>query len=882
MKAKWVLAIVSLSVVFAACSSPKPVTQGTASKPDVGTDVEATDTAATEVANTGDAGSAGDGGVVDVQVADTAKADTGIPDVGTKDTGGIDTGGIDTGGIDTGGVDSGPAQGDTAKVDTQVVDAGTPDAGASDSGAPDTHTPDASTPDTTAPDTGTTDTGTTDTSITDAGPALPAGLGNSPCSLPGEMPVAGNIELTDPFPNLSKTFGSLTFLTHPHDGTDRIVVVERKGVVWAFDNKPNVSQKTKILDISPKVSTISEGGLLSIAFHPKFASTGRLFLSYTSYIGGKFTSVFSEISVDPKTLIAKLPSEKILLTIPQPYANHDGGQILFDQSGMLVIGMGDGGSAGDPLNAGQNSSSLLGAVLRIDVDNIPAGKKYGIPSDNPKKKGWAPENWAIGLRNPWRMSIDRLTGVLWAGDVGQNKWEEVTLVPKGGNLGWRVMEGTHCYKPNPCNKKGYVMPVFEYGHTVGQSITGGYVYRGKQHPSLQGMYIFGDYVSRRYWAVWQESGQYKSKVLLSKSSFSPASFGEDRDGEIYVLTLFGSQKIARIQPKKSSISGTKPPSQLSKTGCFANLKTLQPAKGVVPYGVQAPLWSDGAAKARFVVPPTKSGGGPAPAVMPKSDDLPLDFPQGTILIKHFGLGSGAPGTSKSTPVETRFMVLGKHGWVFWTYSWNVQGTDATLQEGGTTKSYTVGGGFSKQTWQQPAQTACMQCHTTTNTAAPLGLTPEQLGGKWTYENGQSLNQLQTWTAGGLLTGSIGNVVPFAKQPWPNVLSKSQRNQHARTYLDVNCAVCHKPGGSAQTNMDLRYSTALSQTKACDVAPGFGNGGVGNAKLITPGKPGSSVVFSRMSAKPDGAWFMPHIGVTQPDAAAIALIKKWIEQLSSCK
>ncbi len=884
-----------------------------------------------------------DTGTPDTGTPDTGTPDTGTPDIGTPDTNTPDTGTPDTGTPDTGTPDTGTP--DTGTPDTNTPDTGTPDTGTPDTGTPDTGTPDTGTPDTGTTDTGTTDTGTADastctqdsdcsalkpgvcqvakctggscalataangTACEDTDPCtgatvctggacgggkpvcnvLPAGMGASPCTMPGELAVASDVELKVAFPKISSSFGSLTFLTHPHDGTDRVVVVERKGRVWAFDNDPNVSSKTQVLDISGKVATISEGGLLSVAFHPDFGKNGRLFLSYTAYLSGQFSSVFSEIQVNPTTLVAKLPTEKTLLTIKQPYANHDGGQIFFDKAGMLVIGMGDGGSAGDPLKAGQDATTMLGAVLRIDVDNVPFGKTYGIPKDNPNKAGWLPEIWAIGVRNPWRMSVDRQTGVIWAGDVGQGKWEEVSTVPGGANLGWRLMEGNHCYNPSNCNKTGLHLPVFEYSHSLGKSITGGYVYRGKDHPTLNGMYLFGDYVSRRYWGLWQEGGAWKSKVLLQSSSVSPASFGEDRDGEVYVLTLSGANKIYRLQPKAGATTGTPPPAKLSQSGCFTSLSKLTPANGVLRYGLNAPLWSDGAAKARFVVLPKKSpGSGPAAVTLPKDDHAAMALPQGTILIKHFGLGTGAPGTPQSTPVETRFMVHGKQGWVFWTYTWNAQGTDADLELGGSNKSYLVAGTGKKQTWPQPSTADCAQCHGSSAGSVPLGVTAAQLNGGLDYTGAGPVNQLAVWAKGGLFGGGYLGAPEkhqaMISQPWGNLgaLSKADKTAHARAWLHVQCASCHQPGGTSQANLDLRIGQTLAQTQACNVSPGFGSGGIAGAKIIVPGKSAQSVLYKRVSDTPGGTWFMPHIGVSVPDTEGVALIKAWIDQLTGCQ
>ncbi|HAN30154.1 MAG TPA: hypothetical protein DCQ06_01020 [Myxococcales bacterium] len=801
----------------------------------------------------GDVNLISDAGVdLDVTSADTsAGADSATADVVFNDSEVWDTNASDTAAFDT-LVDS-TDQPDVINVDTMATD---------------------------APSINDTHSGAADASSN----LLPSGLGTSPCTLPGENVVAGGIKLVGAFANLQ--FGALTFLTHPHDGTDRIVVVERSGKVWAFENSPSVTSKSLVLDISSKVSTAGEGGLLSVAFHPKFKANGRLFLSYTSIVNGSFSSVFSEVSVKQPTLVADSSSEKVLLTIKQPHTNHDGGQILFDKLGKLIIGMGDGGAAGDPLNAGQDTSSLLGAILRIDVDDVPVGKSYGIPKDNPNKSNWLPEMYAIGARNPWRMSLDRNTGVIWAGDVGQNKWEEITTVRSGANLGWRILEGTHCYKPSfGCNKSGMHMPVFEYDHSKGKSVTGGYVYRGSKFPSLQGVYVFGDFVSKRYWGLYQKDGQWQGKVLLNSSNIAPASFGEDRAGELYVVQLWGSPMIAKVEVSSTPPSGNPPPQKLSQTGCFTNLKTLTPAAGVVPYKINAPLWSDGAAKARFVVPPAANGAGVATLEWPKTDYDLFTWPEGTIAIKHFGLGTGAPGTSDNTPVETRFMVKGPSGWVFWTYSWNAQGNDATLELTGSTKSYPVAGTTNQQVWVQPSVADCTQCHGAKVGPVTLGLSPAQLNGDFAYLPNKSANQLAVWSAAGLFSGGYkgqpAQHEAMPPQPWIPPLKSVQIDEHARAWLHTQCASCHQPSGASQADFDVRMNTPLSQAKICDVPPGFGDGGVTGAKLIVPGKPAQSVIYTRIASQPGGQWFMPHIGVSLPHQAGIELIKSWIEKLSAC-
>ena len=315
---------------------------------------------------------------------------------------------------------------------------------------------------------------------------------------------------------------------------------------------------TPFLDISPLVSTGNERGLLSIAFHPDYINNGFLFLNYTNTDG---VTVIARYRVSSNPDAVDPTSANVLLTIPQPFGNHNGGQLQFGPDGYLYIGMGDGGSSGDPSNFAQNPTKLLGKMLRIDVD---AGSPYGLPSDNPfvGNPYSRDEIWASGLRNPWRFSFDRLTGDLFIADVGQRSWEEVNFQPAGSiggeNYGWRLMEGNHCYEPEAnCNDGSLVLPTLEYGHSLGDcSITGGYRYRGSKNPRLYGLYIYGDFCSGRIWgAAKTESGQWTTNELLDTDFFISA-FGEDEAGEIYVAQWSSTSPgaIYRISQVKGAMS----------------------------------------------------------------------------------------------------------------------------------------------------------------------------------------------------------------------------------------------------------------------------------------------------------------------------------------
>ncbi|MFN4183037.1 MAG: PQQ-dependent sugar dehydrogenase, partial [bacterium] len=314
--------------------------------------------------------------------------------------------------------------------------------------------------------------------------------------------------------------------------------VEQRGVIRVYS--PGNVLPEPFLDIRERVTSGGEMGLLSVAFHPEYRKNGRFFVNYTSRTGG-LHSVISEFTVSKNNPNRADPdSEKILFTFSQPYANHNGGLNLFGPDGYLYIGTGDGGSANDPHNNGQRLDTLLGKILRIDVNRKEAGKNYAIPKDNPfvAKPDAKPEIWAYGLRNPWRFSFDPLTGLLYVADVGQNHREEINIVQKGKNYGWRVMEGFICTPGvNPdCDPKGLELPIWDYPREEGISVTGGFVYRGSSIPRLCGAYIFGDYDSGRIWALYYhpESQKVFRPHLLLKTSLAISTFGIDENYEIYV------------------------------------------------------------------------------------------------------------------------------------------------------------------------------------------------------------------------------------------------------------------------------------------------------------------------------------------------------------
>jgi len=326
------------------------------------------------------------------------------------------------------------------------------------------------------------------------------------------------------------------YVVHAGDGTGRLFVVEQAGVIRIV--RDGQLLRAPFLDVRRRVIAGGELGLLSVAFHPRYATNGRLFVNYTTD-GGNLRTVIAEYRVAAGNPDVADVAERVLLEIAQPFRNHNGGLNLFGPDGMLYVGMGDGGSGGDPFNNGQRLDALLGKLLRIDVDGA---TPYRTPPNNPfVGRGSARgEIWAYGLRNPWRFSFDRGTGRLFLADVGQNAWEEVDLVEKGQNYGWNIMEGTHCFNPpTDCNTNGLRVPIAEYGRADGCSITGGYVYRGPRIPGLVGRYLFGDYCSGRVWALSETAPGRWAAAQLLETGLRISSFGEDQDGEIHIVDHSG-------------------------------------------------------------------------------------------------------------------------------------------------------------------------------------------------------------------------------------------------------------------------------------------------------------------------------------------------------
>jgi uncharacterized repeat protein (TIGR03806 family) len=674
-------------------------------------------------------------------------------------------------------------------------------------------------------------------------PENPSCVAGPPVKLPA-TDVA--IRVAPAFPNIP--FGRTVFALQAPANSSRWFFVEQPGRVRVFPNSPSTADVSTFIDITDRVDDgPGEAGLLGMAFHPDWPQTPEVFLSYTGQNNGLESRLSRFVSRDGGTTLDS-SSEVILLRQPQFADNHNGGWIGFGPDRYLYMAFGDGGGSGDPQRTGQDLRSLLGKILRLDVIGRTA---YAIPPGNPfvSTAGARPEIYALGFRNPWRLSFDRATGDLWAGDVGQSEREEVDRVRLGGNYGWSNKEGTRCFR-SPCDNPDFIDPVAEYGHGEGQSITGGYVYRGAVVPALDGVYLYGDFGSGTVWGLFQEdNGDYRSQPLL-QSGRNIASFAEGADGELYLVDI--GNGLYRILPDGDQTTGTLP-AKLSETGCFDPTDPRKPGPGLIPYGVQAQFWSDGAKKERYLALPDESR-------VTIEDNGDWSFPIGTVLLKTFQFDG--------VYIETRFFMRHTNGdWAGYTYRWNEDQTDAELTS--TFEDVPVG----EQTWQLPSRAQCMQCHTGA-AGRSLGLETSQLNGNFAYPGGLLANQLKTLDHIGVFDQPLEQDpatlprLPAYDDAQASVASRS------RAYLHSNCSGCHRPGGPAQGSMDLRFTTPIENAGLCNQAPQVGDLGVPDARLISPGRAEASILWLRMQALDSSR--MPPLSSNRVDTEALELLRVWID------
>jgi uncharacterized repeat protein (TIGR03806 family) len=725
-------------------------------------------------------------------------------------------------------------------------------------------------------------------------------------SMPHRTPVATRWTTEEAFPALS--FDGPTSM-HEAPGSGYLFVTLREGKVYAFANEPEVREKRLVLDLSAVTQGNGDSGLLDLAFHPEFGQAGSanadfVYLHYAYSTSPRAnpradTAVVSRLSrftVDRDTLEIDPLSESILIDQQDPSPWHQGGAMFFGAAdGFLYLSLGDaGGSYCRYSNCQRIDKSLFSGVLRIDVDqrggsvSHPIRRQprdattqgYYIPSDNPfVDSGSLEEFYAIGLRSPHRMSEDAETGSAWIAEVGQEQREELDVLARGANYQWPVYEGSARSRgemPEP-PLGTWTDPLLDFPRTEARTLIGGYVYRGQRTPELQGKYVFGDYATGRIWALsFTGSGsaiEPGERELLVRTDFRQGdgitSFAVDGAGELYLLTLGEEGKIHRLILDDGHAD---PPPLLSQTGAFRDMATLEPSPELMPYGVQSPLYSDGAYKRRWVALPRDANAYFEP-------EGSWGFPDGTVFVKHFELALDEREPERRTRLETRLLVAGEGADYYGvTYRWNAEQEDAVLLEQSETAELEIvqrDGSVRQQSYYFPGPSDCMVCHNY-DAGNVLGVRTAQLNGTFRYEQtGRRSNQLVTWSALGLLHVELE---PAAIADYTSLANLHDvlrsREERVRSYWDSNCSMCHGVQ-ELRAQWDARYTTPLDEQGLIDEHAATED--AEDAWLITPGKPLSSILYQR-SASVDPERRMPPLGRTTMDAEYVELLREWIDAL----
>jgi putative heme-binding domain-containing protein len=732
--------------------------------------------------------------------------------------------------------------------------------------------------------------------------------------------VVGSPDPPPPF-RVVRAFPNLKF-AHPLlmarcPGSDRLFVGEQAGVLYSFTDRPDAKAEL-FFDLRKEIKTIQllpgakeVEAVYGLAFHPNFEQNRQCFVCYTlvpekrqqNFKDGTRVSRFKVRKSQPPRIDAE--SEEIVLTFLQ--GGHNGGDIHFGPDGMLYISTGDAANPNPPdaLNTGQDISDLLSSILRIDVDHKtgqPDGKpgepgsvsrrriahrNYAVPQDNPfvDLKGAAPEVWAYGFRNPWRMAFDRQTGELFVGDVGWELWESVHRVVKGGNYGWSAMEGPQPIRPGNIGPTPIRPPLIELPHTIACSVTGGRVYRGRKFPELRGAYVFGDWETRRLWAARFDGDRTTQMPEIARPSVRIVAFGENKEGELYFLDYDGGT-LHTIERNDAGAKNSTFPTRLSDTGLFASVKDQTPAAGVIPFLVNSRQWQDGATAQHWAAFPGVSsailypnGGKPIPGMV-DWHNFRMHFPKDAVLARTVALSGRR--------LETQLLHFDGVDWHPYTFAWRADQADADLVPAeGAEKvvdappplpSSPRKGERGKRVWQFHSRGQCLSCHSSWSEYA-LAFQTEQLN----RPGADGRNQLIALTEAGFIRrASEGgkSLPPFdscsaardRKLADPSDLTQPVEAR-ARAYLHANCGHCHCEHGGGTVDLRLQFPVGAADMKAVGLRPTRGDFGLPDACIVKPGDPYASTLYFRMAKF--GRDRMPHIGSDQPDEAGLKLMETWI-------
>lgn len=725
-------------------------------------------------------------------------------------------------------------------------------------------------------------------------------------------------------------------------GSDRMILVAQENsygpaAVLRVRSDGSSAEVEKLFDVP------NGGVAYSVCFHPKFAENGYFFLGWNGSIDGspKRTRITRYVMETREPY--KVDPASATEIIAWDSNGHNGGDMAFGPDGTLYITSGDGTSDSDVNLAGQDLTKLLAKVLRIDVDKPGEGQPYSVPSDNPfvGRADVRPETWAVGLRNPWRITCDRESGQIWVGNNGQDLWEQVYLVRKGDNYGWSKYEGGQIfYEQRKLAYEPVTKPAADHPHREARSLTGGVVYRGKKLPELVGHYIYGDYSTGKIWAIKHENGVTSPPKLIADTTLAITSFAADLDGEIVITDHKrddgGLYRLERNDPAASEAPNPFP-RKLSESGLFASVAGHHMQPGVIPYSVNSPLWSDGAHKERFIAIPHKEG-----------EDMRIDFstprgwnfPDETVLIKSFAIETVEGDPKSRRWIETRFLTKQSGEWEGYSYLWNDEQTDATLVEAdGLDREFQIQvprspehpDGLRRQVWRYPSRTECMVCHSRAANFV-LGLTQlqmnkdhdyggvvdnqlrvlERLGMLKVNYHGEAIAKLRETAAAKARAAGLTekkaidafaaefvskyghsrdqrgvqptSLLTFSPEKYPRLPNPYDASQpleaRARSYLHANCSICHVEAGGGNARMELEFTRPLSETRLIDEPPMHHKFDLPDARLIAPGHPERSVLLHRIRHRGPGTGQMPQLATSLVDREAVKLIEAWIRELKS--
>ncbi len=722
-------------------------------------------------------------------------------------------------------------------------------------------------------------------------PALALGVrvANTTLRLP-QNPAQLGYSLVDAFPGV--TFSEPVCIASPPGETNRLFILEKGGTMVVITN---LAHPTRTVFMQLTVMSDSESGLLGLAFHPGYATNRLFFLSLTrnltTTLGSGRHQGIARFECSPTNSNQGLPGSEVpLLNQYDTAGNHQGGDLHFGPDGYLYASMGDEGPQYDGGNNSQNiTKNYFSAILRLDVDKRPGNllpnvhpavtTNYFVPADNPyvgatnfNGKTVDPtkvrtEFYAVGFRNPWRMSFDSVTGQLYVGDVGQDLWEWVDVVVKGGNYGWAFFEGLHPGFKTPPAGFTRINPIHEYPHGTGPSrgnaIIGGVVYRGKHLSQLYGTYVFSDNGTGNVWILRPNGTNFVTSERITGAA-GPSAIGIDPSNGDVLIAQTGGQ-IARLQYNATPV-GTPLPPTLADAGAFGDLAALTPQPGVVPYDLNVPFWSDGALKRRWFSIPDLT------AQMGFNRDGNWQFPAGSVWVKHFDLEltNGVPASRRR--LETRFIVKTTNDLYGVTYRWDDTQKNATLvPEVGLDETFVIHDGSTVRTqvWHYPGRAECLTCHTAVGGGA-LGFNTPQLNRD--FDSGDGLeNQILALNRAGYFS-SPATGLQTLRALVPATDRTASAEARVRSYLAANCSQCHQPGGPTTAAFDTRIATPTSLAGLINGHLNVSGGGDA-FHVISPGAPEASEMLERISKR--GSEQMPPLASNVVDTNAVALLTEWI-------